>query len=102
MANTYEYYLSKGFDEKAARYFSSGRRKPVKVTPQDSYKLLITFDNDEQRILDFSKYIIEGTIYSLLRDKETFNKWLDFHLKTCERQDIIGASNHTLDILRKE
>lgn len=35
-------------------------------------------------------------------DKETFNKWLDFHLKTCERQDIIGASNHTLDILRKE
>ena len=41
MANTYEYYLSKGFDEKSARYFSSGRRKPVKVTPQDSYKLLI-------------------------------------------------------------
>ena len=35
-------------------------------------------------------------------NKETFNKWLDFHLKTCERQDIIGASNHTLDILRKE
>lgn len=35
-------------------------------------------------------------------DKETFNKWLEFHLATCERQDIIGASNHTLDILRKE
>ena len=35
-------------------------------------------------------------------DKDTFNKWLDYHFKTCERQDIIGTSFHTLDILRKE
>ncbi len=34
-------------------------------------------------------------------DDYMFGKWLEFHLATCERQDIIGASNHTLDILRK-
>ena len=35
-------------------------------------------------------------------DEETFSQWVDFHLATCERQDLIGASNHTLDILRKK
>ncbi len=34
-------------------------------------------------------------------DDETFARWLDFHFAVCERQDLIGASNHTLDILRK-
>jgi ubiquinone/menaquinone biosynthesis C-methylase UbiE len=35
-------------------------------------------------------------------DDETFDKWLDFHFTICERQDLIGASHHTLDILQKE
>ena len=34
-------------------------------------------------------------------DDETFNKWVEYHLSICERQDLIGASHHTLDILRK-
>ena len=34
-------------------------------------------------------------------DDDTFSKWLDFHFTVCERQDLIGASHHTLDILRK-
>ena len=34
-------------------------------------------------------------------DDETFSKWMDYHFATCERQDLIGASHHTLDILRK-
>ena len=34
-------------------------------------------------------------------DQETFDKWMDYHLSICERQDLIGASHHTLDILRK-
>ena len=34
-------------------------------------------------------------------DDETFAKWMDFHLTVCERQDLIGASHHVLDILRK-
>ena len=35
-------------------------------------------------------------------DDETFAKWIDYHFATCERQDLIGASNHTLDILKKK
>ena len=34
-------------------------------------------------------------------DDETFAKWMDFHFATCERQDLIGASHHTLDVLKK-
>ncbi len=34
-------------------------------------------------------------------DEETFLKWVEYHLATCERQDLIGASHHVLDILRK-
>ena len=34
-------------------------------------------------------------------DDETFGKWIDYHFAICERQDLIGASHHTLDILQK-
>ena len=34
-------------------------------------------------------------------DKKTFKQWVNYHLSTCERMDLIGASNHTLDILKK-
>ncbi len=34
-------------------------------------------------------------------DDNTFRKWLDYHFAICERQDLIGASHHTLDILQK-
>ncbi len=34
-------------------------------------------------------------------DRETFSRWVEYHLLTCERQDLIGATNHSLDILRK-
>lgn len=34
-------------------------------------------------------------------DDFTFKNWVDYHLSICERQDLIGASHHTLDILRK-
>lgn len=35
-------------------------------------------------------------------DEDTFKEWLAYHLATCERKDLIGASNHTLDILQKQ
>ena len=34
-------------------------------------------------------------------DDETFDQWMEYHFTICERQDLIGASNHTLDILQK-
>lgn len=35
-------------------------------------------------------------------DEETFTKWMEYHFTICERQDLIGASHHTLDILKKK
>ena len=32
---------------------------------------------------------------------DVFSSWMDYHFTICERQDLIGMSHHTLDILRK-
>ena len=34
-------------------------------------------------------------------DDETFLLYMKYHLSICERKDMVGASNHTLDIFRK-
>lgn len=34
-------------------------------------------------------------------DEETFHIFVEYHLSTCERQDLIGAGAHTLDILQR-
>lgn len=34
-------------------------------------------------------------------DEETFQMFLDYHLATCERRELLGASAHTVDILEK-
>ena len=33
-------------------------------------------------------------------DEETFELFLQYQLKNCERQELLGASSHTLDILQ--
>lgn len=34
-------------------------------------------------------------------DDDTFNLFLKYHFSTCERQELIGAAAHTVDILKK-
>ena len=34
-------------------------------------------------------------------DEESFDAFLQYHLATCERQELVGAGAHTVDILRK-
>ena len=34
-------------------------------------------------------------------DEETFAAFLNFHMKTCERKELLGASSHVTDILTK-
>lgn len=34
-------------------------------------------------------------------DEETYDLFIQYHLSTCERYELLGASAHTLDILRK-
>lgn len=35
-------------------------------------------------------------------DDETYELFIQYHLSTCERPELLGASAHTLDILRKK
>ena len=35
-------------------------------------------------------------------DEETYKYFLRYHLHTCERQDMVGSSHHTIDIFRKD
>ena len=57
--------------------------------PLDRIKLVAT---------DGAAHYLSGFIDGM--DRETFLKWMEYHFATCERQDLIGASNHTLDILK--
>ena len=34
-------------------------------------------------------------------DDVTFDMWMKYHFSICERMDLIGATNHALDILVK-
>lgn len=35
-------------------------------------------------------------------DEETYELFIQYHLSTCERHELLGASAHTLDILRRK
>jgi ubiquinone/menaquinone biosynthesis C-methylase UbiE len=59
------------------------------VFPVDRIKLVATDGASH-----YLKTLIDGM------DQASFAKWMDYHFATCERQDLIGASNHTLDILK--
>ena len=55
---------------------------------------------------NISNFAAEG-LSSILREyvnklsDEEFNVWLDYHYKTCERNDLQGYSNHMLYIGKK-
>ena len=74
MERDHEYYHWSGLSEEAARYFYSGRRKTVAVEPLDGYRLRLTFDNDERRILDMNESIARGGVFSFLRDVDAFRR----------------------------
>jgi len=78
--------------------------------PQDLFELVRTEDIarlDSQLPVERLALIATDGATNYLRplidsmDEATFQRWLDYHFHICERQDLIGASHHTLDILRK-
>lgn len=48
---------------------------------------------------DGATVYMRGLVDSM--DDVTFEYWMKYHFTICERQDLIGATNHSLDILRK-
>ncbi|MGN0558492.1 MAG: DUF2442 domain-containing protein [Acutalibacteraceae bacterium] len=74
MANTVEYYLSKGFDKQMAEYYSKGRKKIVDVKPNPDFTLLLAFDNNEKRIYDVKPLLEKGGVFTALSDYDCFSR----------------------------
>ncbi len=72
MANTIEYYLSKGFDQKMAEYFASGKKRITGVVPNKDFTLTISFDNGEKRIYDMRPLLKKGTVFEPFIKPENF------------------------------
>lgn len=77
--------------------------------PEDLYDRVRTEDiqafNEEVHLQRVKLVAADGPAHYIRKalnamDEETFDLFLKYHLSTCERQDLIGASTHTLDILR--
>lgn len=70
------------------------------VRTEDIAQLDSMFPLDRIKLVaaDGAAHYLSGFIDEM--DKETFARWMEYHFATCERQDLIGASNHTLDILK--
>lgn len=74
MGKSVEYYLSKGFDQRMAEYFSAGRRRITGVIPNDNFTLTLTFDNGERRIYDAAPLLQAGTVFAPFRDLDNFRR----------------------------
>ena len=72
MAHTEKYYESKGFDEKTAKYFASGRKKIMHATANPDFTLLLQFDNGEERIYNVKPLLKKNTVF------EQFGLWENF------------------------
>lgn len=72
MANTVEYYLSKGFDQKTAEYFAGGRKKITGVIPNNDFTLTISFDNGEKRLYNMLPHLKKGTVFEPFMDLKNF------------------------------
>lgn len=63
-----------GFDQKAAEYYSAGRKKIVEVVPNDDFTLTLRFDNGEQRLYDVSMLLKKGTVFETFADIKNFRR----------------------------
>ena len=61
------------------------------VVPQNNYQLLLTFENDEQRIFDMKPYLEFGTVFRALKDPAMFNT-----VRVCFKT-IAWANNADID-----
>lgn len=80
-------------------------------TPADLFEMVRLEDIDElnrEAGLRREKIIASDLFTLYMRDRvdnfsdEVYQAYLNYHFAVCERADLIGATNHSLDILTKE
>ena len=74
MGKSVEYYLSKGFDQKTAEYFASGRKRITAVTPNDDFTLTILFHDGEKRLYDTKPLLQPKTVFEPFMRLENFKR----------------------------
>lgn len=74
MSKTVDWYLQHGFDQKAAEYFASGRRRIMSVVANNDMTLTLSFDNGEQRAFNVAPLIKPGTVFAFLADIDSFRR----------------------------
>lgn len=69
---------------------------------EDIDGLMRTFDVKRLHYIgtDMLTHFIGNTVDEM--DEDTFSKYMKYHLYICERADMVGTTNHILDIFRKE
>lgn len=69
---------------------------------EDIDKLMGTFDVERLHYIgtDMLTHFITNAVDEM--DEDTFSKYIKYHLCICERADMVGATNHILDIFRKK
>ena len=84
MGKSVEYYLAKGYDQKMAEYFASGRRRITRVIPRNDFTLLLSFDNGETRLYDARPLLQAGTVFAPFREWDNFRRvYLDEDHSVC-------------------
>ena len=72
----------------------------VRLEDIDSYNAAVGLERIQIVAADGPANYMRQALNSM--DEETYELFIKYHLSTCERPELIGASAHTLDILRKQ
>ena len=68
------YYLSMGFDRTMAEYYAAGRKKIIRVKPNEDFTLTLDFDNGERRLYDCKPLLQDHTVFAPLQRYEDFKR----------------------------
>ncbi len=106
-------YFARG-NLSVAEYIENGLIDPVTFAvssePKELFELVRKEDIDKlMSVFPTTRlhYVAVDGCALLLReaidqmDNDTFELYLKYHFATCERQDMVGVTNHSLDIFRK-
>lgn len=74
MPNSVEFYLSKGYDRKAAEYFAAGRKRLTAVEANPDFTLTLTYNSTERRLYDMRPVLESGGVFAAIRKWEDFSR----------------------------
>ncbi len=105
----YGFFRDTGVDERIISSVDASWK--LRNAPEEVFALVRSediFDLDSALPVCREAFVATDGFSSYYRDKLAamdecvFQQYLAYHLSTCERRDLVGASNHVLDVLRKQ